>query len=106
MLSHEKLWQVARSLTLRNPCAPFIHSFIVDEWETTNLHPPSLFLRFPTPFNAHINTQLAAQSIANRRVFTRAMISGIGDGASHRVIYDTPSLEGSCKEPWGHPESE
>ena len=25
----------------KNCCAPFIHSFIVDEWETTNLTPPA-----------------------------------------------------------------
>src|ERR1035441_113337 len=27
----------------KNLCAPFIHSFIVDEWETTNLTPPPFF---------------------------------------------------------------
>jgi hypothetical protein len=29
----------------KNICAPFIHSFIVDEWETTNLTPPSFSSR-------------------------------------------------------------
>ena len=38
-LAH-RLRQVTQSLTLGNPCARFIHSFIVDEWETMNLNSP------------------------------------------------------------------
>jgi hypothetical protein len=35
----------------KNCCAPFIHSFIVDEWETMKLNPPGRWLWSHTSFD-------------------------------------------------------